>query len=89
MFWLEKGVDGFRCDAVAHLAEYEDYYADEPLSNIPGINDPTNYDYLEHIYTRNQPRTFEVLQALRKAVDDFAQASNETKYICPYKKRQI
>ena len=35
-FWLERGVDGIRVDAVGNMMVYEDYYRDEARSYAPG-----------------------------------------------------
>lgn len=50
MFWLDKGVSGFRVDAVNHLFEVPDL-RDEPLSGK--TDDPNEYDYTQHIYSRD------------------------------------
>ena len=68
-FWLDKGVDGFRIDAVPYLFENEDLL-DEPLSNLPGYNS-TDYEYLDHIYTQNLPETLDMIYQWRQVVDDF------------------
>lgn len=49
-FWLDKGADGFRIDAVNHLFE-DAAMRDEPRSNT--TDDPNNGDYYEHIYTKD------------------------------------
>ena len=74
-YWLSKGVDGFRIDAVPHIYE-RDGLPDEPLSHIPGV---TNRDqrYLNHIYTRDDPRTYDLIQSWRKVVDEWSDAHNE------------
>ena len=51
-FWTDKGVDGFRMDAVPWLFEDPDF-KDEPLSGWS--NDPEDYLYLYHIYTFHYP----------------------------------
>jgi glycosidase len=35
-FWIEKGVDGFRVDAIRHMFEAADISQDEPRSMMPG-----------------------------------------------------
>lgn len=76
-FWLDKGVDGFRIDAVPHLFEVAPDQAgtlpDEPLSH--NTNDPNDYNYLQHIYTTNQPETIDMVYQWRKEMDDY-QAAN-------------
>ena len=47
-FWMEKGADGFRVDAVNNLFE-DPAFRDEPLSG--NTDDPTDSAYLNHIYT--------------------------------------
>lgn len=49
-FWLDRGVAGFRVDAVNHLFEAEDL-RDEPVSGR--VPDPQDYEYLHHYYTRD------------------------------------
>lgn len=66
-FWLNKGVDGFRVDAVPHLCE-DDRFADEPLTGNPNPND---YGYTEKIYTKDQPRTYEMVKGWREVLDEF------------------
>ena len=51
-FWTDKGVDGFRMDAVPWLFEDPDF-KDEPLSGWS--NDPEDYLYLYHIFTFHYP----------------------------------
>lgn len=48
-FWLEKGVSGFRVDAVNHLFEVENVYQDEEQSGVDA--DPNKYGSLKHELT--------------------------------------
>ena len=64
-FWTDKGVDGFRMDAVPFLFEDQDF-KDEPLSGK--TEDPEDYNYLSHIYTWNFPEVKAVLADFTEAV---------------------
>ena len=66
-FWLERGVAGFRLDAITSLIE-DAQLRDEPM--IGGTNsygDPL----LDHIYTDNLPETHAVIRRLRAMVDTY------------------
>lgn len=69
LFWLNKGVAGFRIDAVNHLFE-DEALQDEPLS--AKTQDPLSYDYTRHIYTRDLPEVLQMVQHWRKLLDDFS-----------------
>jgi len=66
-FWMRKGVDGFRLDAITTLFE-DPNLADEPL--LPGTNtygDPNMGETL----TNNLPEVHDVLRELRTVADEF------------------
>jgi alpha-glucosidase len=66
-FWMRKGVDGFRLDAITTLFE-DPHLADEPV--LPGTNaygDPNMGESL----TNNLPEVHDVLRELRKVTDEF------------------
>ncbi|XP_066589762.1 maltase 1-like [Prorops nasuta] len=73
-FWLEKGVDGFRIDAVPYIFE-DPQFRDEPRSYAPGVTDEES-NYLNHIYTKDDPRTYELISSWRKKLDDYASFTN-------------
>ncbi|BES96501.1 alpha-glucosidase [Nesidiocoris tenuis] len=56
-FWLSKGVDGFRMDAVPFVGE-SNYDSDEPP--IPGCTPAGSWECYNHIYTQNQNSTYDV-----------------------------
>ncbi|ESO12206.1 hypothetical protein HELRODRAFT_62592 [Helobdella robusta] len=62
-FWLDRDVDGFRMDAIMHLFK-DERFLDEPRSNKSDAS-PDSYDYLEHVYTVNQPEVHDLLQQFR------------------------
>lgn len=74
-FWLRKGIDGFRIDAVPHLFE-DANFPNEPRSYAPGVTE-RDYMYLEHIYTKDDPRTYDLVASWRKVLDDYADYHNE------------
>lgn len=65
-FWLSKGVDGFRVDAVNHMFEDEEL-RDEPLSNK--TSDPNDYEYTLHYYTTNLPESKRMIYSWRALLD--------------------
>ena len=68
LFWLKKGIDGFRVNAVAHLFESKDLTADEPPTSDPNVPSD-DYDFLNHVHTQFQPETFEILTEWRSMLD--------------------
>ncbi|CAK1602758.1 unnamed protein product [Parnassius mnemosyne] len=75
-FWLDKGVAGFRVDAVNCLFEvnkelFGGVYPDEPLSGRVDV-DPGSHDYLSHIYTKDQNETYYMVYEWRDVFDEFA-----------------
>lgn len=68
LYWLQKGVAGFRIDAVIYIYE-DEQLRDEPLSG--STSDPNSVDYLEHIYTRNQPECYGLIQHWRQLLDNY------------------
>ncbi|XP_046471324.1 alpha-glucosidase-like [Neodiprion pinetum] len=68
-FWLDRGVDGFRVDAIPYLYEDESF-PDEPLSGT--TDSPTNYSYTLHYYTQDQAETYEMVAQWRQLLDDYS-----------------
>jgi alpha-glucosidase len=66
-FWLDRGVAGFRLDAVSRLFEDPNLH-DDPL--LPGTNAYGDQN-IEHKYTDNLPEVHEVLKEIRQVVDGY------------------
>jgi alpha-glucosidase len=66
-FWLDRGVAGFRLDAVSRLFEDSTLH-DDPL--LPGTNAYGDQN-IEHKYTDNLPEVHEVLREIRQVVDEY------------------
>ncbi|CAG0885454.1 unnamed protein product [Cyprideis torosa] len=73
-FWLDRGVDGFRVDAIKHYAEDRNVYQDEPLSGF--TDDPEDYNYLLHTLTVFKQETLDVLRRWRLILDEYSEGSN-------------
>lgn len=78
LFWLRNGVDGFRMDAVPHLFEIN-YPFDEPINSVEGTT--KDYNSLNHIYTKDQPETYNLVQSWRKTLDEYADQYNTSEKI--------
>lgn len=66
-FWLDRGVAGFRLDAVPSLFESED------LKDEPETGETTAYGDkgLRHIYTDNLPEVHSTLRRMRALIDSY------------------
>jgi alpha-glucosidase len=67
-FWLDRGVAGFRLDAITTLFE-DVQLRDEPVTK-PGVNaqgDPL----VSRVYTDNLPEVHDVIRRMRKMIDGY------------------
>lgn len=67
-FWLDRGVAGFRLDAITTLFE-DTQLRDEPVTK-PGVNaqgDP----FVSRVYTDNLPEVHGVIRRMRKMIDGY------------------
>jgi alpha-glucosidase len=66
-FWMDKGVSGFRIDAVSRLFEDPNLHDDPILPGTNAYGDPN----IQHKYTDNLPEVHDMLRAMRKVVDEY------------------
>lgn len=78
-FWLDKGVDGFRVDAAAHLFEDKDLL-DEPFNENATVG-KDQYEYLNHIYTKSQPEIFGILGEWKELLSNYSQSTGTQKIL--------
>ena len=69
-FWLDRGVDGFRMDAVMWFAKDAQLRDDPPMSR-PGM-EATGYDGLAHTYSRGRNEVYTYLRQLANVVKPYA-----------------
>nr|XP_018910472.1 PREDICTED: maltase 2-like [Bemisia tabaci] len=77
-FWLERGVDGMRFDAVAYLFEDPEWRDQELLS--PDL-DPTNYWNYNRSRTMDQPNTYRLITRFREVFDFYTKKEGKTKVL--------
>ncbi|XP_066994042.2 maltase 2 [Anabrus simplex] len=75
-YWVDKGVDGFRVDAVPNMVEDINLH-DELISGL--VDDPDDYEYLTHIYTQHQPETYDMVQQWREVLDEYKGKDGHTR----------
>lgn len=71
-FWLNKGVDGFRIDAIPFIFETvndDGSYPDEPVSGL--CDDPTATCYYSHIFTKDLPETYDLVYSWRELMEQY------------------
>jgi alpha-glucosidase len=69
-FWLDRGVDGFRLDALDRLVKDADLRDDPPASAPFALPLDEEYARLEHLYSTNSPDITAALAAIREAAGD-------------------
>ncbi|MFW6042244.1 MAG: alpha-amylase family glycosyl hydrolase [Chloroflexota bacterium] len=68
LFWLEKGVDGFRVDVIWLLLKDPNLRDEPPNPDWDGINP---HDSLLHIYSGNLPEVHDVICEMRQTLDTY------------------
>ncbi len=63
-FWLDRGVDGFRVDAVSRLIKDEQFRDDPPNPDWRPGQDP--YHQQLHLFSRDQPELPDLLRRMRQ-----------------------
>jgi alpha-glucosidase len=69
-FWLERGVDGFRVDALNVVIKDDELRDDPPASGtfpLPLVGEAAE---LDQVYSGNRPEVVEILAALRQAAGE-------------------
>jgi alpha-glucosidase len=66
-FWLDRGVDGFRLDAIDKLIKDDQLRDDPPATGDFPLPLRPEAARLERVYSGHRPETIEALQAIREA----------------------
>jgi len=68
-FWLERGVDGFRIDAI-NFAMHDPSLRDNPPAP-PGGKRSRPFDFQQHLYNQSHPDIVKFLERLRAVTDGY------------------
>jgi alpha-glucosidase len=69
-FWLDRGADGFRLDAIDRLIKDEQLRDDPPATREFPLPQRGEAAALDQVYSRNRPEVIEALRPLREAAGD-------------------
>jgi alpha-glucosidase len=69
-FWLDRGVDGFRVDAINAAVKDAELRDDPPATGTFPLPLKGEAATLEHVYSRNRPEIVDVLAAIRAAAGE-------------------
>ncbi|XP_069682934.1 maltase 2-like isoform X2 [Periplaneta americana] len=78
-FWLDRGIDGFRVDAVHHLYEDKELRY-EMRSNDPNAR-PGDYDSLVHNLTVDRPENYDLVARWRQYLDEYSKKDGKTRLL--------
>jgi len=68
-FWLERGVDGFRLDAINFAFHSQGLEPNPPAGDGRARESVNPYDYQTHLHDKNRPEMIGLLQAFRSFID--------------------
>jgi len=69
-FWLERGVDGFRLDAI-NFSMHDPALTDNPPVADPAATRPRPFDYQRHIHNQSHPDILPFLERVRALTDEY------------------
>jgi alpha-glucosidase len=69
-FWLDRGVDGFRIDAVLHLM-HDPALTDNPPSSDPNRFKARGHDFQDNIHNQGHPGIMPFLSRVRALTDEY------------------
>ncbi|XP_005093171.2 alpha-glucosidase [Aplysia californica] len=92
-FWMSRGVDGVRVDAVSEIMESADKSQDEPC-NMKGDYPQDQYEYLNHIHTSMHPEGFPLIRGWRDVMDEYEKKDGKSRFMvieiyAPAKSRNV
>jgi alpha-glucosidase len=77
-FWLERGVDAFRLDAVNYYFHDRELRDNPPMPdwNTSDVPDTNPYGYQDHVHDKTQPENLGFLRRFRQLLDSYGARSS-------------
>ena len=77
VFWLDRGVDGFRFDTANYFHHDTELRANPPVASAAtDLQLPANpYEMQRHVYDKNRPENLAFFERVRKVLDAYGAAS--------------
>lgn len=69
-FWIARGVDGFRVDAMSHLVE-DGLFRDDPKNTEFILNKNNQYNKYIHTFSTNRPQLENVIKFLCESINSY------------------
>ncbi|GCB73360.1 amino acid transporter heavy chain SLC3A1-like [Scyliorhinus torazame] len=80
-FWLKKGVDGFRVDAIKYLLEAESLRNEPQVNLTQNPNNITSYDELYHDYTATQVGLHDIVRSWKHLLKEFSSEPGRYRFL--------
>ncbi|MDN3551996.1 alpha-amylase family glycosyl hydrolase [Halomonas almeriensis] len=78
-FWLDRGVDGFRLDAInfcTHGKLEDNPPRQDIASGFLGVRPDNPYGFQEHLHDKTQPENLDFLERLRALLDEYPETTS-------------
>lgn len=79
-FWLDRGIDGFRVDAVPYLFEDPNFLDETRKPEALASKEINTYNQYTHEYTMDLPETYDMICQFREVVDEYKKKDGNTRY---------
>ncbi|XP_078086663.1 amino acid transporter heavy chain SLC3A1-like [Mustelus asterias] len=80
-FWLKKGIDGFRVDAIKYLLEAKSLRNEPQVNLTQNPNNITSYDELYHDYTSTQVGMHDIIRSWQHLLEEFSREPGRYRFL--------
>lgn len=79
-FWLDRGVDGYRVDAVSFLFEDSNFLDEPKKPEMDASKEKNTYDQYYHTYTADLNETYDMIYQFRDVLEEYKRKDGKTRY---------